>query len=203
MKADIQTFQRVIQLASYRTFKQFNKDISLLVGRIVNLDEDTRVHSLKVAHYAENIAMELGLPMKMVAKANLAGILHDIGKIGIPKSTLLKKGTLTAREYERVKQHPVIGAKILAHIKEFDQINAIILHHHERYDGKGYPQGLKNDEIPLLSRVLAVADSFDAMTSSRCYRRALTFEQALDELKKNSGTQFEPDVLRAFMKAFL
>jgi response regulator RpfG family c-di-GMP phosphodiesterase len=156
-------------------------------------------HSERVTRYSLDIARAMGLPQEDIDLLAQAGILHDIGKIGISELLLNKKGRLKTEEYEETKMHPVIGRDILAPIDQFTEISIIIYHHHERYDGKGYPDGLKGKEIPLLSRIIAVADAYDAMTSTRAYREKVDWKKAAEEIKENSGTQFDPDVVDVFM----
>jgi HD-GYP domain-containing protein (c-di-GMP phosphodiesterase class II) len=130
----------------------------------------------------------------------VAALLHDIGKIGIPDSALNKPARLTSAEFLMVKAHPVITAQIVGKIEALAHLVPIIRHHHERWDGTGYPDGLKGDDIPLLARILAVADGFEAMTSERPYRRARSEEEALAELKKCAGSQWDPKVVEAFLQ---
>jgi HD-GYP domain-containing protein (c-di-GMP phosphodiesterase class II) len=129
----------------------------------------------------------------------ISGTLHDIGKTAIPDNVLLKPGRLTEEEYAIIKTHPIIGENILKSITLFDTERKIIRHHHERWDGKGYPDGLSGTDIPMLSRILSVADSFDAMISDRPYRKGLKIEEAIDELKRNSNLQFDRTVVDAFI----
>ena len=129
----------------------------------------------------------------------MAGLFHDIGKIGVPDSVLLKDSKLTDDEYSQIKNHPSIGAHILSNATIFADMIPIVLHHHERYDGNGYPSKLKGEEIPFFARIAAVADTFDAMTSVRPYRTALPIEVVKEEFKKCSGTQFDPQIASAFL----
>ncbi len=163
-------------------------------------DGYTMGHSEKVAEYARLIAEKMGLDSKTVDLAYLCGIVHDVGKIGIPEEVLNKKGPLDSEEYKLIMGHSQMGASILSHISWLDDIVPIIEAHHERYNGTGYPRGLKGGDIPLLSRILAVADAFDAMTSDRSYRKAYPLEKALDELERNSGTQFDPEIVKIFLE---
>jgi HD-GYP domain-containing protein (c-di-GMP phosphodiesterase class II) len=130
----------------------------------------------------------------------MAGLLHDVGKIGVPEAVLQKPGKLEPEEFEQMKKHPAIGARILADIKQVKDILPGVLHHHERYDGKGYPAGLAGENIPLVGRIICLADCFDAMTSNRTYRKALPLEVALTEIRRCSGTQFDPRLAEAFLK---
>ena len=127
--------------------------------------------------------------------------MHDIGKIGIPEHILMKNGKLTNEEYEVIKIHPTIGYNMIKHVADFHKngILDMVLYHHERYDGKGYPAGLKGNQIPLYARIAAVADTFDAMTTERVYREELSLDYTLNEIRKNKGTQFDPDIVDLFL----
>ncbi len=156
-------------------------------------------HSERVTRYALAIARAMRLPRRDIDLLAQAGLLHDIGKIGVSELLLNKKDKLEIDEYEETKMHPVIGREILSTIQQFEDIAEIVYHHHEWYDGNGYPDGIVGDKIPLLARIIAVADAFDAMTSSRSYRERLGTGKALEELKRNAGTQFDPTVVEAFL----
>jgi putative nucleotidyltransferase with HDIG domain len=160
----------------------------------------TKGHSENVAKYAEQIAGELGFSGDKIKNLRLAGLLHDVGKIGTYDYVLDKPSKLTKEEYEVVKKHPVLGTKILEGIKQLKNIIPIIRYHHERIDGKGYPDGLKGEEIPLGAKILHVADSFDSMTEDRPYRPNPGIDYAISELKKYSGIQFDPQVVDAFLR---
>jgi len=160
----------------------------------------TKGHSERVTAYALSIAKEMGLDESELETLKTAAILHDIGKIGTYDVILDKPGRLTDREFALIKEHPVKGAEILKHVKQLEPVIPIIRHHHERLDGRGYPDGLKGDDIPLLSRIICVADSFDSMTANRPYRPAPGKKYAIDELKRCSGTQFDPKVVEAFLR---
>lgn len=162
-------------------------------------DPYTGNHSRRVSDMACELCHVLGLSHEMTREIHIAGHLHDIGKIGIPDKVLLKPGRLDDSEWELMKQHPKIGADILAGCHKFDRIATIILHHHERFDGKGYPFGAKGDEIPLGSRIIAVCDSIDAMASNRSYRRAMPLEKVREEIKRNSGLMYDPVVVKAML----
>lgn len=131
-------------------------------------------------------------------------LLHDIGKIGIPEHILGKSGKLTDEEYEIIKSHPTLGHNMIKHIEHFHKngVLDIVLYHHERYDGKGYPTGLKGDQIPLFARIVGIADTFDAMTTKRVYRDEFDIEYALNEIRKNRGTQFDPEIANVFLSLF-
>jgi len=174
--------------------------IYALAATVDAKDHYTYGHSRKVSDYSVAMAETLGLPQDRIATIRAASLLHDIGKVGIPDSILSKQGPLTDEEWEPVKVHPKLGVEILRHIIDLVNCLPAILHHHERYDGKGYPSGLKGDNIPLEGRILAVADAYDAMTSPRPYREQLSSQQALNELKRCAGTQFDPELVDAFCK---
>jgi HD-GYP domain-containing protein (c-di-GMP phosphodiesterase class II) len=162
-------------------------------------DPYTKQHSSRVTHLSLSIGQEMGCSVEQLDLLNFSGRLHDIGKLGIPDSILLKPGPLTKEEYEAIKKHPVIGANIVGHLGLLTAEQNIILHHHERWDGKGYPDGLEGEFIPFLSRILAVADVYDAMASDRAYRKKLAHEVVLDTIRQNAGTQFDRDVVEAFL----
>lgn len=175
--------------------------IKTLCKILVKKDPYTRQHSQHVTHYALLIGKALGFPKEELLVLEQAALLHDIGKIGIPDHILLKPGPLTESEWEVMRQHPDIGQEILEHIQVLHLEQNMVRHHHERYDGKGYPDGLTGGEIPIYSRILGIADSFHAMVSDRPYRKALSIEAAVEELKKNSGTQFDPELVEVFIKS--
>lgn len=163
-------------------------------------DGYTMGHSEKVAEYSRLIAEKMGLEAKVIDLAYLCGMVHDVGKLSIPEDVLNKKGPLSTEEYKVVKGHCRMGAEILSHISWLEEMVPGIESHHEKYNGSGYPSGLKGEQIPLLGRILAVADAFDAMTSDRSYRKAYTVEKAVEELRKNAGSQFDPEVVEIFIE---
>ncbi len=170
-----------------------------LVIAVDNKDCYTRCHSEEVTEHALAIAEALGLSEKSRGVLRIAGLLHDVGKIGIPDRILRKPGRLSEAEYEVVKGHSALGGTIIAAIPDVEEIRAAIVSHHERYDGAGYPDGRASSEIPLLGRILAVADTYSAMTTDRPYRKALTHQEALAELRACSGTQFDPAIVEVFV----
>jgi putative nucleotidyltransferase with HDIG domain len=174
--------------------------IAALAAAIDAKDPCTRGHCQAVSNYALAIADELGFSKQEKVHIESAALLHDIGKIGIPEKILKKPGKLTLKEQNVVKLHPYVGVQILEPIDILEPIISIIYYHHERFDGKGYLEGLRGEQIPLGARVLAVADAFDAMTSDRPYRRALTIAEAAEELSRCSGSQFDPSIVKAFLK---
>lgn len=162
-------------------------------------DAYTCGHSERVALLSRTIAAQAGLDENRVERTYMAGLLHDVGKIGVPEAVLRKTGRLTAEEFEEIKKHPAIGARILQDVKQVADIIPGVLHHHERYDGKGYPAGLAGVDIPLMGRMICMADCFDAMTSSRTYRKAMPLEAAMTEIRRCSGTQFDPELAEVFL----
>lgn len=162
-------------------------------------DPYTRGHSDRVSEYSVLIGEKLGLSEDEIKTLKIGGLFHDIGKIGIPDSILQKQTKLTDDEYSEIKNHPSIGVHILGAATIFKDIIPIVKHHHERYDGRGYPSGLKGENIPYLARIAAVADTFDAMTSKRSYRDALDLQVVKDEIKRCEGTQFDPEIAEAFL----
>lgn len=173
--------------------------IRSLAAAIDAKDSYTHGHSRRVTDLSVGLALELGLSRTEVDTIRHASLLHDVGKIGISEQILLKPGKLTDDEFETIKSHPHIGAGILNSIEFLKKVCEIIKHHHERYDGRGYPSNLKGTDIPLGSRIVCVADSFDAITSCRPYRKPLTFDEATEEVVRCSGNQFDPDVVAAFV----
>lgn len=162
-------------------------------------DPYTRGHSDRVSEYSVLIGEKVGLSEEELKTLRIGGLFHDIGKIGIPDKILLKTDKLTDDEYSEIKNHPSIGAHILGEATIFKDIVPIVKHHHEKFDGRGYPSGLKGEEIPYMARIAAIADTFDAMTSRRSYRDALDLQYVKDEIKKCEGTQFDPQLAEIFL----
>ncbi|MFZ0214232.1 MAG: HD-GYP domain-containing protein [Candidatus Acidiferrales bacterium] len=162
-------------------------------------DLNTGVHSTRLAEWALHVAGELGLDQNSLADIEVAALLHDIGKVGIPDAILNKPSRLTKEEYDLMKKHPEYGWVVLRQIPGFERASLLILHHHENFDGNGYPGGLKGEEIPIGSRIVSVIDAFDAMVSSRPYRDGLPVEEAVRRLVQGSGTQFDPGVIKCFL----
>lgn len=180
------------------TKKMFLSIIGALAATIDAKDPYTHGHSRRVTYYGMLIAEAIGGTPDFIETVKLAGLLHDIGKIGIPESILGKKDHLSNGEYKAMMDHTVIGARILGHIDALKHVIPAIKHHHERFGGGGYPDGLKHDEIPLAARILSIADTFDAITTDRPYRKGLSFEEALHELETNRGVQFDPQLVKVF-----
>lgn len=168
-------------------------------------DSYTAGHTERVAGYALAIYDEMGADYKRLLPRDdvrYAGLLHDIGKVAIPDHILQKEGKLTTEEYERIKLHPTIGADMVEQIESLAHVSPAVRYHHERWDGRGYPQQLKGEEIPLIARILGVADTFDAMISTRSYRQAVSPREAYEEILRCSYTQFDPKVVQFFKKAY-
>jgi len=162
-------------------------------------DKYTAGHSRRVMEYSKSIGQRMKLDKHDIEDLKRSALLHDIGKIGIPDMVLNKQTKLTDDEYAVIKSHPEQGAAILKHIKALKHLVPAVYHHHEQFDGDGYPDGVKGSTIPLHARIIAIADTFDAMTSNRSYRKALSFRTALSELERNRGIQFDPEIADVFI----
>jgi HD-GYP domain-containing protein (c-di-GMP phosphodiesterase class II) len=173
---------------------------SILSRAIDARDEYTRGHSARVTAIAETIARRLGWDDERLEQLQLGGPLHDVGKLAIPDVVLRKPGRLVVDELALIREHPRLGARILLRLSAFRGALPYVLYHHERWDGTGYPTGRAGEEIPLEARVLAVADAFDAMTSDRPYRPALSRDEALAEVERCSGSQFDPAIVQVFLE---
>jgi HD-GYP domain-containing protein (c-di-GMP phosphodiesterase class II) len=177
-------------------------NFSFAASLIVSLDARdhyTAGHSAAVAVYSRDVARRIGLDEEEQRRAYLAGLMHDIGKVGLPPGILEKPSALSPEEETMMQQHVLIGERILAPVRQFHDLAPAVRHHHERFDGVGYPDGLADENIPLLARLIAVADTYNAMTSDRPYRRALAPGDAIEQLRALAGTQLDPDVALAFV----
>jgi HD-GYP domain-containing protein (c-di-GMP phosphodiesterase class II) len=162
-------------------------------------DLNTGVHSTRLAEWGLRVARDLGVPESVMADLEMGALLHDIGKIGVPDAILNKPGRLTPEEFEIVKRHPEFGWTVIRNLPGLGQTSLYVLHHHENYDGTGYPARLKGSEIPIGARIVSVIDAFDAMVSSRPYRAGLPLEEAIRRLQEASGTQFDAAVVKSFV----
>ena len=189
--AHINRFER--EHNSYKTV--VNQALRTIANIIDTKDEYARGHSLRVAIYSKMLAEKMGMNEFDQERIYYIGLLHDIGKVGIPNSILTKPGRLTVDEYEIVKRHTQMGAQLMEGFTTIKGAENGIKYHHERYDGTGYNEGLKGEEIPVEGRIIAVADAYDAMSSKRCYRDILSYDYILNELKINAGTQFDPIIV--------
>ena len=178
--------------AEKREAAMFEQTAESLANAIDAKDRYTHGHSTRVASISRQIAERAGLPEEECRKIYFSALLHDVGKIGVPDVIINKEGKLTDEEFEHIRQHPILGYQILSSIKQSPELSVGAHYHHERYDGKGYPDGMKGEEIPETARIIAVADAYDAMTSSRSYRKELSYEKTKEELRKGMGTQFDP-----------
>ncbi len=177
----------------------FSGTISAITEALDAKDSYTFGRSKRVTFYSLKIGQAMKLSNADLSELELAGLLHDIGMIGVPENILRKPGNLTNDEYDEIKKHVITGIKILEEIKQLRPVIRIVSLHHERFDGKGYPYGLSGDIIPISSQIIAIADAYDGMTSDRAYRKGLSHEIAIEEIKKGFGTQFSPQVVEAFL----
>jgi response regulator RpfG family c-di-GMP phosphodiesterase len=191
--------ERTVRRQTQKIRRTFLSGIDSLVRTVEARDHYTSGHSMRVRQYSLRLADALQLDQRLRRQLSLAAKLHDIGKVGVPDVILNKPGALTDEEFEAVKQHPVIGERIIAPIIRNLNILAAIRSHHERIDGGGYPDGLSGNNIPLLARLLTVVDCFDALTSARAYRPAMGIDHAVRLLEEGAGKQFQPEFVRAFM----
>lgn len=192
-------FLSLVNALNESYLNRFEKVVKGIISTLELKDPYTKGHSLRVAEYAKSLATEIGIYQNEELRLIYSGcLLHDVGKVHTPDHILIKPGLLTDEEYEIVKQHPIVGAEALKDIESMEFCMDIVLYHHERWDGKGYPQGLRETQIPLIARIAAIADSFDAMTSHRSYRKAMTVEQAYEQILKGEGSQYDPVLIPYF-----
>lgn len=197
----------VKSIKQMRTIREYQENLSKAYMQTIETlryvvetrDSETRGHSERVSSLSAILAKEMGLPADQMEMIRIAGLFHDIGKIGVPDAILLKNGPLTDEEYAQIKEHPAEGEMILSPYTPFKKLLPIVRGHHERIDGSGYPDGLSGEDICIGARVIAVADSFDAMISNRTYRKGLSFETAVNELIRGKGGQFDPRVVDALL----
>ncbi|MBO6244034.1 MAG: HD domain-containing protein [Clostridia bacterium] len=196
---EIKKINRELEEKNEMLEKSYLESIETLRYTVEAKDTYTRGHSDRVSAYSVLIGKKLGLDDKQLRDLELGGLFHDIGKIGVPDTILQKDARLTDDEYSQIKQHPNIGVHILSNATLFKDILPIVEHHHERYDGKGYPSRLAGEDIPYLARITAVADSFDAMTSRRAYRDSLPIDVVIEEFENCKGSQFDPQITDIFL----
>ena len=180
-----------VEIPDHRNLKRSMDVVQTLAEAIDAKDNYTKGHSSRVAQYSREIARRAGYTERAQSDIYMMGLLHDVGKIGVPDAIINKPGKLTDEEYEEIKKHPVVGAKILENIEDMPDLSKGARWHHERYDGRGYPDGLSSNEIPEVARIIAVADAYDAMTSNRRYRDKMSQEKVREEIEKGKGTQFD------------
>jgi putative two-component system response regulator len=195
-----QILRKTVEELITQVRQQYLNSIKSLALALEARDSYTQGHSLRVTQYSLSVAEHLSLPKYKKKQLHLAGLLHDIGKIGVKKEVLNKPDKLTPEQYEQIKTHPLLAIKILRPVITDEDILEMIRHHHESWDGKGYPDGIKGEEISLGARIMQVCDTFDAITSDRPYRKARPKEIAFEELIRCSGSQFDPYIVRTFLK---
>ncbi len=210
-KHDLELFEALgnqiaVAIENASLYKQLDELFLSSIGAIVEAvdakDPYTRGHSGRVTQYSMMIGEELKIGKEGLKELEVCALLHDVGKIGVPDKILGKPGKLTSREFSHMKRHPAFGASIVEPIAKLKKLSPSILHHHEHYDGTGYPKGLKGKRIPFYARIICIADSFDAMTTDRPYRKKSSKKKALFELERYSGTQYDPKLVKAFVKSF-
>ncbi len=192
--------ERDVRRQTRRVRRTFLSAIDSLVRTMEERDAYTAGHSVRVRHFSLALASAIGLDPRRRKLLSLAAKLHDIGKAGVPEAILHKPAALSSEEMRVIRDHPVIGERILTPIIRNAEVLSAVRGHHERFDGKGYPDGLSGDQIPLLARLISIPDCFDALTTSRAYRAALPVAQALAIIRAGAGTQFEPELVRAFLQ---
>jgi len=200
LKEEVTTRTAELQRERHRLERVSTATLEALVNALEAKDPYLRGHSARVADFSANIATEMGLDEEEVDRIRMAGRLHDLGKIGTREAVINKEGPLTADEFEHVKQHVIIGAQILAPLVHLGDVVAMVKSHHERFDGSGYPDGLRGEEVPLGGRVIAAAEVYDALTTARPYQEKMTPEQAVERMTDLSGTVLDPRVYEALVR---
>jgi len=195
----IDSVKQKLSFFAVRSERSILEAVYSLAKSIELRDRRTKEHCDRMVDYAEKVARSMGMNDQDVDNVRRAAMLHDIGKLGISDKILLKPGKLTVEEYEEVRKHPVIGADIISVAGFLKDIVPIILGHHEHWDGRGYPRGLKGQEIPLGARIVAVVDVYEAVTSDRPYHKAISKEEAVQILREGMGTQFDPQIVKVFI----
>ncbi|NLA57426.1 MAG: HD-GYP domain-containing protein [Firmicutes bacterium] len=198
-KAQSRRLQRAYRESFSLESNPHNQIIMTLLNTLFEKNPREEQHSERVAELCVLIGKSLGLNREQLEELKLTGLLHDIGKIVVDEAILNKATNLDEREWKHIQRHPVVGYRLLNFVPGMSSVAAAILAHHERWDGTGYPRGLKGEEIPVNARIVAVADAYDAMVSFRPYRNSLTHEEAVEELQQRSGTQFDPRIIQAFV----
>ena len=197
---EIKYLKEKMERLNKRANQSLIEAISAFAKTIELKDHYTGEHVERTVHFATEIAREIGLSKEEVHSIRQAAILHDLGKVGISEKILRKPAKLTPKEFKEIREHPLIGADIIRPIHMLHDILPFILYHHERWDGKGYPMGLKGEEIPIGARIISIADTWQALISNRPYRKAFASKEALEIMKECCGTQFDPDIASAFFK---
>ena len=183
----------------YEAYSRRSKTLEIILNTLHEKNPREEQHSQRVAELCETMARQMGMSDSDIKKIKAAGLLHDIGKIGIQEALLNKPGILTEDEYQEIRKHSEIGYRILNTSPNMSEIAEIVLCHHERWDGKGYPKGRSKTDIPLFARIISIADAYDAMTSDRSYRRAMPVSYARNELIRGAGKQFDPELVDFFV----
>ncbi len=202
----VHTYQEVKDLLAEENSMLWNRDanyfdaVQSLAAAVDARDSYTHRHSSTVSHYAVTLARAVGASGASLTHIQIAGLLHDVGKIGVPDQILGKSGDLTEIEWQKMREHPMLGKGIVEHLSAHEQIVPLIVHHHERWDGAGYPGGLRGEDIPWGARIISVVDAYHAMTSDRPYRKALSRAEALIVIEQEAGKQFDPQIVDAFLR---